>query len=139
MPQLYMIIPVAVGDGNRPDNTLPVPPGPVDPGYSPPWARPGGGPVDPGYSPPWARPGKPVYPDQGLPGSQPYPDQGLPGSQPRPDHSLPPFPSHPIYVGPPVPAPEPEPPLKWHAVWTGPTSGWITVGIPTGETPTPSE
>ena len=40
----------------RPDNTLPIPPGPVDPGYSPPWARPGGGPVDPGYSPPWARP-----------------------------------------------------------------------------------
>ena len=43
----------------RPDNTLPIPPGPVDPGYSPPWARPGGGPVDPGYSPPWARPQPP--------------------------------------------------------------------------------
>ena len=33
---------------------------PVDPGYSPPWAQvppggQGGGPVDPGYSPPWAQ------------------------------------------------------------------------------------
>lgn len=124
----------------RPDNTLPpFGGGPVDPGYSPPWARPGGGPVDPGYSPPWARPGKPVYPDQGLPGNQPYPDQGLPGNQPRPDHGLPPFPSHPIFIGPEVPAPEPPPALKWHAVWTGPEHGWVTVAIPSGETPTPSE
>jgi hypothetical protein len=63
--------------------------GPVDPGYSPPWARPQpphiwggtpglpgggniigggpiypGGPVDPGYSPPWARP--PVDPGWGV-------------------------------------------------------------------------
>jgi hypothetical protein len=44
--------------------------GPVDPGYSPPWARPrppgqGGGPVDPGYSPPWAQ--APVDPGYGFP------------------------------------------------------------------------
>ena len=42
--------------------------GPVDPGYSPPWAQvppggQGGGPVDPGYSPPWAQvPDKPPLP-----------------------------------------------------------------------------
>ena len=134
----------------RPDQGLPGPGGgPVDPGYSPPWARPGaGGPVDPGYSPPWARPGRPVYPDQGLPGNQPYPDQGLPGSQPHPDQGLPgqqpgiwgpndPRPTPPIYLGPEVPAPEPVPPITWRAAWTART-GWITVGIPTGETPTPS-
>ena len=43
------------------------PTGPVDPGYSPPWAQvppggQGGGPVDPGYSPPWAHPRPPQGP-----------------------------------------------------------------------------
>lgn len=78
MVQLYMIIPVG-GDG---------------PGLGG-----GGGPVDPGYSPGWARPrpprpdntlpGRRPRPDNTLPGDQPYPDQGLPGFQPRPDHGLP--------------------------------------------------
>ena len=81
MPQLYMIIPVGLGD--RPDNSLP-----------------GGQ----GGRPDQGLPGHQPYPDQGLPGHQPYPDQGLPGgqggrpSQPiyhpgHPDHGLPPFPS----------------------------------------------
>ena len=109
---------------------------PVDPGYSPPWARPGTGPVDPGYSPPWARPGQP-HPDQGLPGNQPYPDQGLPGQQPGIWGPTDPRPTHPIYIGPEVPPPEPTPPITWHSAWTAQT-GWMTVGIPTGETPTPS-
>ena len=50
----------------RPGETVTVvgvalgPAGPVDPGYSPPWAQvpgggQGGGPVDPGFSPPWAQ------------------------------------------------------------------------------------
>lgn len=64
------------------DNTLPTPPpGPVDPGYSPPWAQIPDVPVDPehpwvppeippvpvdpGYSPPWAQ--VPVDPGYGIP------------------------------------------------------------------------
>lgn len=67
-----------------------LPPGPVDPGYSPPWAqiRPpvdpgysppwaqvppggqGGGPVDPGYSPPWAQVRPPVDPGYSPPWAQ---------------------------------------------------------------------
>ena len=90
--------------------------GPVDPGYSPPWAQaPGGGPggpVDPGYSPPWARPGPPL----GIWGP----------TDPRPSHPIyipiqPPLdfwgpndprPTPPIYI--PV---QPQPPL---GIW-GPT------------------
>lgn len=62
----------------------PVPPQePVDPGYSPPWARP---PVDPGYSPPWAQvppggggsqPPHPEHPIWGPPGFNP-PGPGMP-------------------------------------------------------------
>ena len=138
-PFLALITPLAGGGAS----------GPVDPGYSPPWARPGGGgPVDPGYSPPWARPGAP-YPDNSLPGNQPYPDIGLPGDQPHPDQGLPgsqprpwgpndPRPTPPIYIGPPVPAPEPQPQIKWYAAWT-PQHGWLTVGIPSGPAPTPSQ
>jgi hypothetical protein len=112
--------------------------GPVDPGYSPPWARPGGGPVDPGYSPPWARP-QPPYPDNSLPGSQPHPDNSLPGQQPGIWGPNDPRPTPPIYIGPPVPAPEPEMPIQWHSAWT-PSTGWVTVGIvvPQGPVPTPS-
>jgi len=99
---LAMIIPVGSG-GNYPDNTLPGPQppfpgggggGPVDPGYSPPWARP---PVDPGYSPPWARPQppRPTHPIYYPPGSLPHPDNTLPGPQP-------PFPQPPLGIwGPP--------------------------------------
>ena len=71
------------------------PSGPVDPGYSPPWAqvpdpnapRPshpialpgdpwwgGGGPVDPGYSPPWAQ--VPVEPPTQPPPIKPPTDSG---------------------------------------------------------------
>lgn len=103
-----------------------------------------GGPVDPGYSPPWAQapgqaPGQPprpwgpiFYPDQGLPGPQPgqpprpwgpifYPDQGLP-------------------VPPNLPPTLPDPdnrPIDWKAAWT-PATGWVVVGIPQGNVPTPS-
>jgi hypothetical protein len=70
-PFLAMIIPVSQIPGG--------PSGPVDPGYSPPWAQvPGGGPsrpptgpVDPGYSPPWARP--PVDPGYSPPWARPRP------------------------------------------------------------------
>lgn len=67
------------------------PSGPVDPGYSPPWARP---PVDPGYSPPWARPGGPVDPGYSPPWARPGPPPGIWGpTDPRP--------TPPIYIPPP--------------------------------------
>jgi hypothetical protein len=113
--------------------------GPVDPGYSPPWAQvppggQGGGPVDPGYSPPWARPKPPVagWPG-GLPGGGGFPGQGGPvdpgysppwarPQPPRPDNSLPPFPSHPIYI----PPEGSQPPL---GIW-GPTDPRPGYGLP---------
>jgi hypothetical protein len=168
MAQPFLALITPLSDA-RPDNTLPVPQpplgiwGPTDPRPTHPIYMPGG-PVDPGYSPPWARP------------QPPYPDQGLPGSQPRPDHSLPPFPSHPIYIPPegsppplgiwgptdprpgyglPGPQPHPEHPIvlppdlppatgdggkiTWKVVWT-PVTGWAVIGIPAEGTlvPTPS-
>jgi len=79
--------------GNRPDNSLPIPPGPVDPGYSPPWAQvpPGtgpGGPVDPGYSPPWAQVRPPVDPGYSPPWAQVPPGTG-PGGPVDPGYSPP--------------------------------------------------
>jgi hypothetical protein len=109
------------------------------PGWQPrpshPIAPGGGGPVDPGYGVPiGGRPSHPIYnpayPDNSLPGNQPYPDNSLPGSQPRP--------TPPIYIGPIVPTPEPEPIVEWHSAWS-PQTGWMTIGVPSGAAPTPSE
>jgi hypothetical protein len=127
MPQGFLAYIMPVGGG-----------GPVDPGYSPPWARPR--PPGSGNYPDQGLPGGQPYPDQGLPGGQPYPDQGLPGSQPRPDQGLPgqqprpdqglpPFPSHPIYI----PPAGGQPPL---GIW-GPTDPRPGYGLP-GEQPKPS-
>lgn len=112
--------------GGGPIIPAPQPPlgiwGPTDPrpshpiaGY--PWPQPpsGGGPVDPGYSPPWARPWPP-YPDNALPGGQPYPDNSLPGYQPRPDHSLPPFATQLPIIPPQQPQPVPGDPSKAYLV-----------------------
>jgi hypothetical protein len=93
------------------------------------------------------------YPDQGLPGQQPgvgggpgsLPPWVMPpiapggsgGGQPHPEHPIPPQ----IWIGPILPpgAEEPEPDqIEWHSAWSSET-GWITVGVPTGEVPTPSE
>ena len=49
-----------------------------------------------------------------------------------------PFPTPPIFIGPEVPPPDPAPPITWHSAWT-PQTGWMTVGIPNVEHPTPSE
>ncbi len=111
----------------RPSQPIYMPGAPVDPGYSPPWARPRppGQPTHPIYNPP--------YPDNSLPGGQPYPDNSLPGGQggrpthpiyypPYPDNSLPPFPSNPIYI-PPEGA---QPPL---GIW-GPTDPRPGYGLP---------
>lgn len=50
------------------------------------------------------------------PGPLPYPDQGLPGPQPEGDRT---------------------PKIEWKTAWS-PTTGWIVVGVPTGEHVTPS-
>ncbi len=129
MAQQYLAL-ITVLSPAVPDNSLPMPQPPVDPGYSPGWARPRPPRPDQGL------PGNQPYPDQGLPGNQPYPDQGLPGQPPRPwgpihypDQGLPggqPYPdqglpggqggrpSHPIYFPPEISGPNdprPTPPI----------------------------
>jgi hypothetical protein len=65
------------------------------------------------------------------------PGGGGGGGQPHPEHPIPPQ----IWIGPVLPpgAEEPQPDqIEWHSAWSQET-GWITVGVPTGEVPTPSE
>ena len=65
---------LSVGGGPMP------PQGPVDPGYSPPWAQ---APVDPGYSPPWAQvPARPAHPIVLPPDLPPEVTPPEPGSPP---------------------------------------------------------
>jgi hypothetical protein len=167
----FLVQGIAMSDAPRPDNTLPGPQppwpsrppiGPVDPGYSPPWAQVpggggGGGPVDPGYSPPWAQvpPGGPPRPGHDLPlfpshwpvvppgGAWPSP----PGQPPRPGHDLPLFPTNlPVvppggsWPKPPEGTPDPFPDWDVKTAWSAST-GWIVVLVPTGDqlVPTPSE
>ncbi len=97
MPQMYWIVPVEGGIGNRPDNTLPGGQGgyPSQPIYHP--GHPDHGlppfpshPIAPGGS--GGQPSHPIYhpghPDHGLPA---HPDQGLPGGSGG-------QPSHPIHI-----------------------------------------
>ena len=90
MPQMYWIIPVEGGSGNRPDNSLP--------------GGQGGHPSQPIYHPGHPDHGLPPFPSQGLPGGgqggQPshpihipgVPDQGLPEGEEIPSNELPPIP-----------------------------------------------
>jgi hypothetical protein len=106
----------------------------------------GGGPIYPPDQPPgiWPSPG---HPDQGLPpsGVGVWPSPGRPTHPIAPGGKPPgiwgggnePFPTPPIFIGPEVPAPEPPPVVEWHSAWSS-ESGWMTVGVPTGEAPTPS-
>jgi len=148
------VLVAAVREGDIPDQGLPAPEQPVDPGYGIDIGL--GTPEHPIVLPPDPEtplppypdiggPGDQPYPDQGLPGEQPHPDQGLPGSQPRPDQGLPPFPSHPIVLPPVDQIPPPIDPGEnsgWELVvaWT-PVTGWIVVAVPKEDTlvPTPSK
>lgn len=125
------------GNQPYPDQGLPRPPLGTWGGVRPPYVDIGG-------------PGPQPYPGQGLPGNQPYPDQGLPGQQPRPTHPIfyppviwdPSRPSNPI-----VNPGDPDnpgagqggqlPQIEWKSAWS-PSTGWIVVGVPTGEHVTPS-
>lgn len=93
--QLYAIVPVNSPDPGRPDNSLPRPGRPVDPGYG----MPEGGRPDQGLPPSAGRPdnslpgyGRPVDPGYGRPDiGWGHPDNSLPGGRPG-NH-----PSNPIY------------------------------------------
>jgi hypothetical protein len=126
---------------------------PIAPGGPPPgiWGPIGNYP-DAGF--PGPQPGGPVYPSQPI-----YrPDLGFwggsaPGVQPQPPMGG--APSHPIYYPPviwdpsrptnPITNPgdpnHPEgdrtPKVEWKSAWS-PSTGWIVVGVPTGEHVTPS-
>lgn len=143
-----------------------VPPSAGGPG-TPPLGIWGGGGVgnypDAGF--PGPQPGGPVYPSHpiyyppgiwGGGGIGNYPDAGFPGPQP----GGPVYPSHPIYYPPviwdpsrptnPIVNPgDPDhpgegqpggrvPKIEWKTAWS-PTTGWVVVGVPSGEHPTPSE
>jgi hypothetical protein len=92
-------------------------PGPVDPGYSPPWAQipPGGsvppGPVDPGYSPPWATVRPPVDPGYSPPWAQ------VPG-----------VPIEPPTEPPPVQLPDDS--GHWLWAWSPQMGRWVWVKVP---------
>jgi hypothetical protein len=127
-PFLALITPLS--SGAHPDHTLPIPPGPVDPGYSPPWARP---PVDPGYGiDAGLRPTHPIY-------NPAYPDNTLP--QP-PLHTWGggnvPMPSPPIYI-PPDGAPPPlgiwGPPQMPPGFWGGGMGPGVRPQPPAGAHP----
>jgi hypothetical protein len=131
------VVIVSAGDPNRPDQGLPKPEAPVDPGYG----------VDLGLG--WLHPAHPI-----APGGQP----------PRPTHPIvkPGEPTHPIVLPPEGPVdpgwgidedagynrpdntlPQPMPPEyvpNWEVktAWT-PATGWIVVAVPTGNVPTPSK
>jgi hypothetical protein len=114
------------GMANDPGYGKPVGPGPIDPGYSPPWAQvppggQGGGPVDPGYSPPWAQPRPPVDPGYSPPWAQ-VPPGGGQGSGPVDPGYSPPWAQVP---GKPIAPPN------------LPEGGGVIVPIPEGATPPP--
>lgn len=126
----------------------------------------GGGPMPGGSNPPYVdigfpgpQPPRPIIP--GGPGSPPleiwgpitnYPDAGFPGPQPGKPPQIwggpyfppviwdPSRPTNPIVNpgDPNHPGGETKPPLvEWKTAWS-PTTGWVVVGVPTGEIPTPS-
>jgi hypothetical protein len=122
-----------MGPGVKPQPPFPGQ-GPVDPGYSPPWAQvppgggQGGGPVDPGYSPPWAQ----VPPGQGPGGGRP------PGPPNLPEGGGVVIPIPPDSTAPIPPPPEGTPPEnKPYVVWFGPGSVASVVYLPPTATTKP--
>jgi hypothetical protein len=107
-----------------------------------------GVPTHPIYNPPgiWPSPGVPTHPIAGPPPTI-WPSPGVPTHPIAMPPWWPGFPAHPIPPivggGPILPPegttpPEGTPPIEWHTAWS-PSTGWIVVGIPTGEHPVPSE
>jgi len=130
------VVIVSAGDPNKPDQGLPKPEAPVDPGYGIDlglgWLRPTHPIVKPpsGAHPshPIVKPGEPTHPIVLPPEGPVDPDWGIDEDNGylRPDNSLPQ----------PMP-PEQVPNWEVKAAWT-PVTGWIVVAVPTGEVATPS-
>ena len=143
-----LIIPMSSASAPDRPTPGPTPPagggGPVDPDYGisierpthPIWyPLPPGAPVDPEYGVP--EEGLPVI-DNTLPGSgggwaPVYIDNALPGRGSAGGEK----PTHPIVIPEPLPPEGDRPGIEFKAAWT-PMTGWIVIGIPTGEHPTPS-
>lgn len=96
----------------------------------------GGGPIVPpeggggGSEPPsiWPSPGHPAHPI--APGGKPPGIWGGP---------IDPYPGHPLPEPPTEKPPEPiQPPIDWKVVWH-PQEGWVVVGVPNFEHPSPAE
>lgn len=155
-PFLALITPIGSGASQPPGGPPPRPWGPINyPDQGLPQPPPGI----------WGGGGVGDYIDAGFPGPQPgqpprpwgpinYPDQGLPGAQPPMSGGG--RPTHPIYYPPviwdpsrpsnPITNPgdpnnpggqQPQPKIEWKTAWS-PSTGWIVVGVPTGEHVTPS-
>jgi hypothetical protein len=129
------IIPIGITPGVPPRPTPgPTPPGgggggPVDPGYSPPWAQ---VPVDPGYSPPWAQ--IPVDPGYSPPWATPGPGGGQPPS-PGPGFSARVFlvpPTDPPATPPEGMAPDSKQVMIWFGPGTKPAMAWVAPYASTG-------
>lgn len=115
------VLVTAVGADLKPDQGLPKPEAPVDPGYG----------IDLGLGylrpthpivlpPPVTPPTTPVDPEYGV-------DEDI--GYVRPEHPI---------VLPPTTPPSPVQNWELKTAWT-PTTGWVVVAIPTGNVPTPSK
>jgi hypothetical protein len=143
--------PMPGGPGAQPPNWSPIHPShPIanpwppyvdagPPGPQPPWPSrppPSWSPIGPSH--PIANP-RPPYVDAGPPGPQP-PTGGQPPLGIWGGPYFPPVPTHPIVLPPDLPPTLPPPdsrPIDWKTAWT-PQTGWVVVGVPSGEHPTPS-
>jgi hypothetical protein len=135
----FVAIITPVDCGAYPDQGLPKPEAPVDPGYGIPIERP----EHPIYFP--LPPGAPVDPDYGIPVDPPSPEHPivLPPDSGGWDPvyiwgPTDPRPTPPIVIPPDVPPEGEQPGIKFVAIWT-PKTGWVVIGIPTGPHPTPSK
>lgn len=115
------VLVAAVKPGDKPDQGLPKPEAPVDPGYG----------IDLGLGylrpthpivlpPPVTPPTTPVDPEYGV-------DEDI--GYVRPEHPI---------VLPPTTPPSPVQNWELKTAWT-PATGWVVVAVPTGNVPTPSK
>lgn len=137
---------VSVNPDLRPTHPIYLPPtgggGPVDPGYSPPWAQ---VPVDPGYGIPVGGAPRPSHPIYYPPGTQPHPSHpialppmNLPGGPVDPGYSppwaqVPVDPGYGIPIDPPTEPPPVTPPAdsgNWVWAWSPQLNRWVWVKVP---------
>jgi hypothetical protein len=122
------VLVAAVDPALHPDQGLPKPEAPVDPGYGIDLGLGIWGPTDP-------RPTNPIVLPPPVEVTPPPVDPVDPGYGIDVDAGYT-RPTHPIVLPPPAPG---KPAIEWKLVtaWT-PVTGWIVVAVPTGNVPTPS-